>query len=153
VEGVRPRRRPLRRIVVVGDSRRAVLFEDRGTRLRPRLGQILTLEAPENPPTRALGTDEPGRTFQSVGTMRSAMEQTDWHERAKLAFAREVVAALERLCPSSLPPGLLLVAPPRILSYWRSNLPKRFKSVPPVMVDKDLSKEEIPRLEEQLAGL
>jgi protein required for attachment to host cells len=148
---VRPR--ALRCLVMIGDGRRALLLEDRGTRVRPRLKPRLTLAAATNPPTSQQGTDRPGRSFQSVGRVRSAMEQTDWHEQAERAFAREVLAAVDKLFPSSTPPSLLLVAPPKILACWREHLPHRFAKVPLIEIDKDLSGLPIAELEQRLAWL
>lgn len=62
--------------VIVGDGRKALFLRNEGTQIAPRLKteQVL-LNA--NPPTREQGSDQPGRSFASVGAQRSAMEQTD----------------------------------------------------------------------------
>lgn len=152
-EDIVRRRGSLRCVVAIGDGQRALLLEDRGTRPRPRLELRLTLNASNNPPTSRQGTDRPGRSFQSVGRMRSALEQTDWHERAEMAFAHEVLAAVDKLYASRTPPGLLLVAPPRILACWRQHLPSRLAKIPLIEMHKDLTGLPIAELEQRLAWL
>ena len=39
--------------------------------------------------THEIGTDEPGRSFSSVGHGRSAMEQADWHDQDEQRFLAE----------------------------------------------------------------
>lgn len=70
-----------------------------------------------------------------------------------MAFAREVLATVDKLYASRTPPGLLLVAPPRILAYWRQHLPSRFTKIPLIEIDKDLAGLPIAELEQRLAWL
>src|SRR5262249_33380872 len=48
-----------------------------------------------DPKTHELGTDAPGRAFSSVGTERSAMEQTDWHAQGEDRFLRKLADRLD----------------------------------------------------------
>ena len=41
------------------------------------------------------GTDAPGRSINSVGARRSAMEQTDWHEQDEQRFLTDLAKRLE----------------------------------------------------------
>lgn len=43
-----------------------------------------------HPPTREQGSDRPGRVYQSQGTARSAMEETDRHSEAERIFRAKV---------------------------------------------------------------
>lgn len=137
-------------LVVVADGRKASLLDDTGTQLKPHLHLTRSLELPSNPPTRLQGTDKPGRAFQSVGSMRSAMEQTDWHEINEQRFARDVVAAVKSLHEQSPVDALILVAPPRTLSYLRQEMPELLKKLVRTEIDKDLTHCTPKEIEEHL---
>jgi protein required for attachment to host cells len=98
-------------VVLVGDSRTALSFDNRGTTLHARLHQRRVLRAPANPPTREQGTDRPGRSFQSVGSRRSALEQTDWYRLGENHFTRAIAVALEELHTTRILREIMLVAP------------------------------------------
>ena len=66
--------------VVVCDGAKALILENVGDRKFPNL-RSKEVRHQEDPMTHELGTDAPGRVHNSVGTARSAVEQTDWHER------------------------------------------------------------------------
>lgn len=63
------------------------------------------------PPTRILGSDREGRVYQSVGTARSKVEQTDWHEQDEERFVADVAAKLSALACAEDIQNLVLVAP------------------------------------------
>lgn len=140
-----------RALVAVADGRKAFLFDDTGTTLQPRLHLKKSMEAQDNPPTHAQGTDRPGRSFQSVGHQRSAMEQTDWHERAEFQFAKDVVEAIKALHQKEPLPGLMIVAPPRTLSYLRQELSPALKKLVISEIDKDLTKFTPQEIERHIA--
>jgi protein required for attachment to host cells len=68
--------------VVVCDGAKALVLENAGNRMTPSLTTKEVYEQ-SDPKTRELGTDKPGRAISSVGSMRSAVEQTDWHDQAE----------------------------------------------------------------------
>src|SRR6266852_7788341 len=80
--------------VVVCDGRKALVLENAGDE---KFLNLRTREAYEHPDakTHELGTNAPGRAFSSVGTGRSAMEQTDWHEQEENRFLQRLVRHLE----------------------------------------------------------
>ncbi|GAN76459.1 host attachment protein [Acidisphaera rubrifaciens] len=60
----------------------------------------------------ALGTDRPGRSFESVGATRHAIEpKHDAHERAKAAFLRAVAEEINRAAAEGRFDHLVVVAP------------------------------------------
>src|SRR5215469_13946237 len=71
--------------VVVCDGKKALVLENAGDEKFLNLRAREAHEHPD-PKTHELGTDAPGRAFSSVGTERSAMEQTDWHEQEENRF-------------------------------------------------------------------
>ncbi|HZD90762.1 MAG TPA: host attachment protein, partial [Pseudolabrys sp.] len=64
--------------VVVCDGAKALILENAGDAKFPNLKTLEVLEQ-KDLPTKEQGTDEPGRTFSSVGSGRSSYQQTDWH--------------------------------------------------------------------------
>ena len=50
----------------------------------------------ENPPTHEQGSDRPGRSHASVGSARSAVGQTDWHDQAEHDFLTALARRLDK---------------------------------------------------------
>lgn len=72
--------------VVVCDGAKALILENVGDINSPNLKTVEVFEQ-KDLPTHALGTDVPGRSINSVGNTRSAVEQTDWHDQAEKSFS------------------------------------------------------------------
>ena len=138
--------------LLVGDGRKALFLRNEGTPDQVKLATVNVLKH-ENPPTVAQGVDEPGRTFSSHGQGgRSSYESTDWHDVAEHAFAREVVAALERLKAEGALQKLIVVAPPRTLADIRGGLSPALAQCVIAEVDKDLTKHPVTQITQLLAG-
>lgn len=108
--------------VVIADGARAhiVVTEGPGTGLTP----ILDAEsAASRTPTRDLGSDKPGRSFESADGSRHAMEpRVDWHRFAKQQFAKRIADIVDRAAVRGRFHALVLVAPPRTLGDLRKAL-------------------------------
>jgi protein required for attachment to host cells len=136
-------------LVVVCDGRKALLLENRGDEAFPNLHMQEVLEH-DNPATHEQGTGAPGRVHQSIGTARSAVEQTDWHDDAERHFlqmlARELDAAVARA------PGkrLIVVAAPRALGMLRQAYSPLLRHAISAELDKDWVKMPIHEIEKQL---
>lgn len=73
--------------------------------------------------THELGTDRPGRTFESANPTRHAIEpHTDPHEIQKDTFARELAALLKDAYQTQRFEELSIVSPPHMLGLLRSHL-------------------------------
>src|SRR4029079_17110776 len=81
--------------VVVCDGAKALILENAGDTKFPNLKTIKVLEQ-KDLTTHALRPDAPGRTYNSVGNARSAVEQTDWHDQSERAFLVHLAQPLER---------------------------------------------------------
>ena len=69
--------------VLVGDGRKALFLVNHGDSDLLDL-RVLVVQQDVNLPIREQRTDEPGRTFPSVGLGGyGSIENTDWHELAK----------------------------------------------------------------------
>jgi protein required for attachment to host cells len=93
------------------------------------------------PPSRELGTDQPGRTHESMGATRHAVgEKTDPHRELKRAFAEETVARLEAGLAAKAFSRLVVVAPPVTLGDLRHAMSKALADHVAAEVAKDLVK-------------
>jgi protein required for attachment to host cells len=137
--------------VIVGDGRKALFLRNDGGGAAISLitERILTND---NPPTREQGSDQPGRSFQSVGSSRSAVEQTDWHEIGEQRFARTIAETVEVLARDRKIPGFVIVAPPRILADLRQSFGSDTKSRIMAEIDKDLTGHPIKDIERHLTA-
>ena len=90
--------------------------------------------------SKEIASDRPGRTFDSGGEGRHAMEpSTDPQRYAKLSFARELADRLSQAANRQEFDRLILVAAPRTLGDLRSMLPDSVKAKVAVEIDKDLT--------------
>jgi len=94
--------------------------------------------------SREIASDRPGRSFDSAGQGRHAMEPpTDPQRYAKYEFARELAARLEEAAHDGRFARLVLVAAPKTLGDLRELLPNLVKAKVVAEIDKDLTK--VPR--------
>ncbi|MGA8758191.1 MAG: host attachment protein [Stellaceae bacterium] len=138
------------RWVVIADAGRARVFEldAKGALVRT---PIREMEA-ETAPSRELGSDRPGRTFDSAGQGRHAEEPpTDPHRYEKRRFADELAGFLEDARKQDLVGQLFIVAPPQMLGdlreefsgelkkFVKAELPKDFSMLPPHQLEQHLN--------------
>jgi protein required for attachment to host cells len=142
---------PHNTFVFVGDGRKALLLRNEGD------ADFLNLKTERvfndaNPPTHEQGTDRPGRSFSSVGSGRSSVAQTDWHQLEEHRFAAEVAATLERIVRERGIEALVVIAPPRALADLRKSFHSQVKNKIIAEIDKDLTKHPVDQIEKHLAG-
>jgi len=104
--------------VIVCDGKKALVLENAGDEKFLNLRTKEVHEHPD-PKTHELGTDAPGRAFSSVGTERSAVEQTDWHAQEEDRFLRKLADRLDAAVRAGQAKSLILIAPPRALGVLR----------------------------------
>jgi protein required for attachment to host cells len=112
---------PSEALVLVGDGRKALFLRNRGTSAQPDLVLETELEQ-QNPPAREHGTDRPGRKHGSDGVSRSAIEETDQHQRAEQLFATRLADRLYEMGHAHEYQARVVVAPPRMLGDLRAAL-------------------------------
>ncbi len=136
--------------VLIGDGRHALFLYNHGD---PDLLDLRVIEAivEENPPTREQGSDAPGRAFSSVGSVRSSVENSDWHELEKEHFAREIAEKINKAAESGEMKEIVIVAPPRVLGELRKELSHKAQSKVKGELDKDLTHHPLPEIEKALA--
>jgi protein required for attachment to host cells len=135
--------------VVVCDGRKSIILENIGDEVFPYLRTIDVQEHSESP-TRDMGTAPPGRVHPSVGTARSSVEQTDWHDESERSFLHAVATHLDEAVKSGRTKALIIVAPPRALGMLRNAYTSSVREALRAEVDKDLVKVPIDQIEKRL---
>jgi protein required for attachment to host cells len=135
--------------VVVCDGAKALVLENVGDDKFPNLRTKEVYEQ-EDPKTSEQGTDAPGRAINSVGNVRSAMEQTDWHDAAERAFLGKLVDRLAAAAHAGEVKAMILVAPPRALGVIRPRYTPALKAAVKAELDKDYVKLPVYEIEKQL---
>jgi len=135
--------------IVVCDGRKALILENLGDRMFPNLH---TKEVREHPdlPTRAQGTDAPGSVHPPIGSARSSVEQTDWHDESERAFLRALADRLDVAVTTGETTALTIVASPRALGMIRPDYSDAVRRAVHSEVDKDLVKMPVHEIEKHL---
>jgi protein required for attachment to host cells len=135
--------------ILVCDGKKALILENLGTGDSPNL-HVRTVLGHDDPRTRDLGTDAPGRAFASIGNRRSAMQTTDWHEQAERDFLRAVVEYLVSAVSDGNLNGLAVVAPPRALGVLREASPAGLYTLVRAEVGHDYTHLPVDEIERRL---
>lgn len=133
--------------VVVCDGRKALILENAGDEKFPNLRTKETRES-DAPRTHDMGTDSPGRVHQSVGTSRSAVQQTDWHDQAERDFLTGLAKRIGDAATKHETSAVILIAPPRALGMLREAIPPALHKIIRSEIAKDyvhLTVEEIEK--------
>lgn len=137
--------------VLIGDGQKALLLHNEGDAELLNLRR-LSVRLQQTPPTSALGTDKPGRSFSSTTPARSSYETSDWHEIEEAQFAGQVAAELNRAAHAHEFKRLIVVAPPKVLGELRREFSPETQKKIAAEVNKDLTKHSIPEIEKLLPG-
>jgi len=135
--------------VLVCDGGKALILENAGDEVFPNLKTLWTSESGSRP-SRELGADRPGRAYESVGTRRSAVEETDLQDQAEEEFARALCGRLDDLATAGGLKSLIVVAPPRMLADLRRFFSPRIRERITDEVDKDLTRLPVYEIEQRL---
>lgn len=136
---------------LIADAGHARIF---ARRLPAGPWQELPEAAVENPmpPSRALGTERPGRVHESASTTRHAIEpRTDPHRARRRAFARRLAEWLDDEADRFA--ALLLVAPPAFLGELRAELGPAAGRKVAGSLDRDLIKLPVAEIVEHLDAI
>ncbi|KWV92116.1 hypothetical protein AUC45_13335 [Erythrobacter sp. YT30] len=123
-------------MVMALDGSKMQLFRNSGDTRKPVL-QLLASEQNENPRSSSQGSDRPGRSFSSASPRRSAMSETDLHERAEQEFTRSALATLDKY-QSEEGGGVIVLAAPSVLGELRKCCPEKLKPAILAEIDKDV---------------
>jgi protein required for attachment to host cells len=121
--------KPVRTWILVADGAKARIFLNTG----PGKGmEELAGDEFSNalPPSRDIGSDKPGRSFNSTGAVRHAIEPaTDLHRDRKRAFLGHVARYLDKAHRRGEFDRLVIVAPPPALGDLRSEMDQKLREV------------------------
>ena len=137
--------------VVVCDGAKALILENAGDTEIPDLKTREVYEQ-KDPATHELGTDKPGRAAGVDGKTRSAVGQTDWHERNEQAFLEDFAKRLDAAISAGQTTSIVLIAPPRALGILRKAYSPALRQAVRAEVDKDLVKMPVYEIEKHLAA-
>jgi protein required for attachment to host cells len=135
--------------VVVCDGAKALVLENSGSRKAPKL-KTKEVYQQDDLKTHELGTDKPGRTFSSVGSARSAVEQTDWHDQQEQRFLAKLAERLDRAVLAGETPSLIVVAPPRAIGMLRRQFTSHVRQAIRAEVEKDYVKMPVDEITRHL---
>jgi protein required for attachment to host cells len=137
--------------ILVCDGAKALVLENIGDEMFPNL-KTKEVYQQDDPATHEQGTDAPGRSFQSVGTARSAMEQTDWHSQGERRFLEKLVTRLDAALQAGETKSVVIAAPPRALGVLRQLYTQGLRNALRAEIDKDLVKFPVHEIEKHLAA-
>jgi Protein required for attachment to host cells len=143
---------PWKSWVIVCDGAKALFLRNDGDAEILNLTVVEHFDQPAEP-DRDLSTDRPGRAYSSVGTGRSAMEETDFHEQAEGAFLKGIAEKLNEGVYSKAIERYILIAPPKALGILRQTLNAGAVEAMRAEVPKDLVKMPVPDIEKHLTAL
>lgn len=136
--------------LVVADGGKALILENVGDALYPNLRTKEVFEH-DDPRTSEIGTDKPGRSIQSVGSARSAMEQTDWHAQEEQRFLCRLAARLDKAVLAGEVKDLILIAPPTAIGTLRKAFSAHVRDAIHAEIEKDYVKMPLHEIERHLA--
>jgi protein required for attachment to host cells len=117
---------PHNTFVVVADGKKMLFFRNEGDAEYPKL-EIESQDETSDAADRDRKTDAPGRAFSSVGSSRSAMEETDFHQQEEDRFAAATAEMLNARALRTEFESLIIVAPPRTLGELRKHYHKELE--------------------------
>lgn len=132
--------------VLVCDGSKALFYANVGDAQAISLEVVKTL-VDHHPPTRELGTDRPGRSFESMSSSRSAVRQTDWHEAAEATFLRQAAEAFDEIVRTEHLRQAVVIAPARALGILRTHLSEEVRRILSAELARDLVKLPKDKLE------
>ena len=137
--------------VVVCDGRKALILENAGDQMFPNL-RTKEVHEHEDSKTSEMGTDAPGRSFNSADQTRSSVEQTDWHEQEEERFLQALIGRLDAALGAGETKALIIVAPPRALGTIRGNYSPALQKAVRQEVDRDYVRMPVYEIEKHLVG-
>jgi protein required for attachment to host cells len=135
-------------MIMVIDGAKMSLFRNRGKDFAADL-ELVEHDAKHASNTSAIGTDKPGRRFNSVGRGRSAHASTDFHQAEEDAFATAATKKLNDFAQQSNL-DFILVAAPRVLGLMREHYSADLRKRLVAEIDKDYAGRPVADIAELL---
>lgn len=103
-----------------------------------------------SPSTAELGSDRPGRRFESAGVGGGAYETTDYHQKAEDHFAIEAAERLNGLAAQG-DGKMILIAAPHVLGIMRKHIGDKARHLLIAEINKDYAGRPVADIVELLA--
>ena len=142
---------PNEALVLVADGRKMLFLRNKGDEAIVDL-RVESHREQDNPPDREQATDAPGRSYSSVGSARSKMQQTNFHQLQEDRFAAEAADMLKDRALSNDFNELIIVAPPRTLGEMRKHYHSELQSKLVGEIDKTVTGQSTDRIEKVIAS-
>jgi protein required for attachment to host cells len=148
-EGRSPMKQP-RTWILIADGGCARVLTSTGAKHHLAVVPGLSFAA-DLPASREIGTDRPGRSHESQGQARHAIEpRVDQHAELKRKFVAGVLDTLAAKHTEGAFDQLIIVAPPTVLGMIRPELKGRLREITVGEIDKDLTKTPIHEIASHL---
>jgi protein required for attachment to host cells len=134
--------------VLVADGAYALVLRNDGDGVFPNLRLERAYEQ-DNPATRDLASDKPGRMNDSLGR-KSAMEATDYHRVAEDRFVQRIADDMAKDLKAGAFTSFVLAAPAVALGEFRKASTSALTDVTIMEIDKDLTNHPIDKIEKIL---
>ena len=118
---------PNNTLVLVADGRKMLFLRNHGEAAQIDL-RVEAHREQDNPRNQDQASDAPGRSFASVGTRRSAMEESDFHQIEEDRFAAEAADLLRERALRGDFDALVVVAPPRTLGVSANTITRKSRA-------------------------
>jgi protein required for attachment to host cells len=139
--------------ILIADGARARIFANHGPGKGIEAVKGAEFSA-DHRPDHEIVRDRSGRTFESVGATRHAIEpRQDPHRELKRSFSERLAALLEEELAAKAYDRVVLVAPPTTLGDLRAALPAAVREAVSAELDKDLTKTPVAELPRHLGAV
>lgn len=147
-------RLPKEMLVVICDSRKALLLRNAGSEIKPALEVVEHLENAEDDRGVRM-SDRPGRRYDAGGGgaafhPRSAMEEPDLSREIAASFAEQLVDHLSRRHRENAMEEVLIAAPPAFLGILRDSMPEHLAALVTAEVPKHLTEARVDEIASSL---
>lgn len=132
--------------VLVADGAYALVLRNDGDGAFPNLRLERAYEQ-DNPATRDLASDKPGRMNDSLGR-KSAMEATDYHRVAEDRFVQRIADDMAKDLKAGDFTSFILAAPAVALGEFRKASTSALTDATIMEIDKDLTNHPIDKIEQ-----
>jgi len=127
---------PHKALILTLDGGNMQLLCNEGPLSKPKL-VMLHKAHNDNPPDHVAMADRSGRIFESGGPMRHDYEATSVHDRHEQSFGIEGLEILAQENQTNAP--VIIVAPPRMLGFLRTQMDETMQNLLIAEVAKDLA--------------
>jgi protein required for attachment to host cells len=142
---------PHNSFILVADGKKSLFFRNEGDGEFPNL-IVERKDVHENPKDREQKSDAAGAAPSSMGTARSAMSETDFHQLEEDRFAAETAELLKERALRNGFDSLIIVAPPKTLGELRKHYHKEVERRIVGEIAKDLTGHPVEEIERILSA-